>query len=109
SKLDGMPLVRLLRRRGAHRQQRVAGMDLLSALCAAAERERSRVFFLGSTPDVLEAVGQLLRREHPRLRLAGMESPPFREPTPNEDAALVARIVASEAGIVFRSLGCPEP
>ena len=105
---DGMPLVWFLRRRANPRQERVAGMDLLSALCAAAEREGIGVFFLGSTPDVLEAVGQLLRREHPRLRLAGMESPPFREPTPNEDTALVARIAASEAGFVFVSLGCPK-
>ncbi|HZI89876.1 MAG TPA: WecB/TagA/CpsF family glycosyltransferase, partial [Candidatus Polarisedimenticolia bacterium] len=36
---DGMPLVWLMRRRGAPDQDRVAGMDFLPALCAAAERE----------------------------------------------------------------------
>jgi N-acetylglucosaminyldiphosphoundecaprenol N-acetyl-beta-D-mannosaminyltransferase len=37
-----------------------------------------------------------------------MESPPFRALSAEEDAATVARINASGAGIVFVGLGCPK-
>ena len=105
---DGMPLVWLLRRRGIRDAERVAGMDLLPALCEAAEREGIGVYFVGSTPNVLEAIERRLRREHPQLRIAGMVSVPFRAATPEEDTVLVDRIANSRAGFVFVALGCPK-
>ncbi len=105
---DGVPLLWLVRRRGAPGQDRVAGMDLLPALCAAAERAHIPIYFIGSTLDVLQAIERRLQREYPQLCIAGMESPPFRESTPDEDEATVARIENSQAGFVFVSLGCPK-
>jgi N-acetylglucosaminyldiphosphoundecaprenol N-acetyl-beta-D-mannosaminyltransferase len=45
---------------------------------------------------------------HRGLRIVGTESPPFRDLTPEEDAAVVARIERSGAGLVFIGLGCPK-
>jgi N-acetylglucosaminyldiphosphoundecaprenol N-acetyl-beta-D-mannosaminyltransferase len=105
---DGMPLVWLLRRAGFQTQDRVAGMDLLPALCAAAEATDISVYFLGSTESVLAALKAKLRAIHPRLRIVGMEAPPFRETTQLEDAAIVERIRRAEPGFLFVALGCPR-
>ena len=105
---DGMPLVWVMRSSRAPRQHRVAGMDLLPALCSVAERRRIPVYFLGSTEAVLGHMRKRLRAEHPQLSIVGMESPPFRPLTDEEDNALVRRINASGARIVFVSLGCPK-
>ncbi len=105
---DGMPLVWLMRRNGHPDQERVAGMDLLPALCATAERESINVYFLGSTPEVLTAIRRRLRAAYPRLRVVGMESPPFREMTRDEDAAMIRRISLANPGFLFVALGCPK-
>jgi N-acetylglucosaminyldiphosphoundecaprenol N-acetyl-beta-D-mannosaminyltransferase len=49
-----------------------------------------------------------LIQKFPRLRIAGAEAPPFRRLTPEEDEAMVQRINASGAGLVFIGLGCPK-
>lgn len=105
---DGMPLVWMLKLMGSERSQRVAGLDLMKAACEQAENLGVSVFFLGSTDEVLEKIGVQLEKDFPNLRVAGMESPPFRKLTDAEDSALVKTINSSGAGIVFVSLGCPK-
>lgn len=105
---DGMPLVWMLRKLGAPEQDRVAGMDLLPAVCQLAQERQLSVYFLGSTPEVLERMRDRLQHELPRLRIAGMESPPFRALTPQEEAEQIARINDSGAHFVMVSLGCPK-
>ncbi len=105
---DGMPLVWVMRASRAPRQRRVAGMDLLPAICSTAERRGIAVYFLGSTNDVLRRIRERLEVEHPMLAIAGMESPPFHPMSVEEDDALVHRINASGARILFVSLGCPK-
>lgn len=105
---DGMPLVWILRMLGACEQERVAGMDLLPALCQVAEKRGLSVYFLGSTPEVLERMRLRLQQLAPELRIAGMESPPFRALDPEEEAQQIARINASQANLVMVSLGCPK-
>ncbi len=64
-------------------------------------------FVYGSTEATLALLESRLRAAFPALRLS-MESPPFRTLSSDEDAAAVARINASGAGIVFVGLGCPK-
>lgn len=105
---DGTPLVWMMRRLGAPEQDRVAGMDMLPALCRLAAERGLGVFFLGSTSETLARMRERLEAECPGLRIAGMESPPFRPLTDEEDRALVERIKASGAQLVLVSLGCPK-
>lgn len=105
---DGMPLVWMMRRLGAPGQDRVAGMDLLPALCTRAEQAGVSVFFLGSTDETLERMRKRLAAEWPGLIVAGMESPPFRPMSVDEEARLVERIAQSGAQLVLVSLGCPK-
>lgn len=104
---DGMPLVWLMNLLGC-RQDRVAGMDILLSLCEKLSSRNTSIFFLGSKPEILENMRQRLNREFPDLKIAGMESLPFRPLSPKEDEAIVQKINQSGAGIVLVSLGCPK-
>lgn len=105
---DGMPLVWVMRVMGIKGQDRVAGMDIFLETCRQAELKGISVYLLGSTQDVLHKMEKQLQRDFPNLKLAGVESPPFRPLTSTEDAELVQRINDSGAGITFVSLGCPK-
>jgi N-acetylglucosaminyldiphosphoundecaprenol N-acetyl-beta-D-mannosaminyltransferase len=105
---DGMPLVWMLKLLGAHKQDRVAGLDVLEALCQKATTSGVKVFFLGSQSGILEKMRHRLNQEFPNLEIAGMEPLPFRPMTQTEDEALVEMLNQSGAGIVFVSLGCPK-
>lgn len=104
---DGAPVAWMLRRQGFAGQPRISGPDLMWALCERAAREVVPVFCYGSTDATLGLLAQRLRAAFPALKLA-MASPPFRALSAEEDAAAVARINASGAGIVFVGLGCPK-
>ncbi|MBW4518492.1 MAG: WecB/TagA/CpsF family glycosyltransferase [Scytolyngbya sp. HA4215-MV1] len=105
---DGMPLVWMLRLLGQSEQDRVAGLDVLSALCKQASVEKVSVFFLGSHKIILEKMKARLGNEFPDLEIAGMEPLPFRPLTQQEDAEIIQKLNESGAGVVFVSLGCPK-
>ncbi|MBW4443068.1 MAG: WecB/TagA/CpsF family glycosyltransferase [Plectolyngbya sp. WJT66-NPBG17] len=105
---DGMPLVWMLRLMGVCNQDRVAGLDVLIALCRQAPEEGISVFFLGSNAPTLEKIKVRLEQDFPDLTIAGMESLPFRRMSAEEDEALIHRLNISRCGIVFVALGCPK-
>jgi exopolysaccharide biosynthesis WecB/TagA/CpsF family protein len=106
---DGQPVrwaLNFLYRAGL--PERVYGPELMRRLCARAATEGIPIYLYGSTPEVLGKLrGRLLER-FPELWIAGVESPPFRPLTPDEDREVVARIDASGAEIVFIGLGAPK-
>lgn len=105
---DGMPLVWMLKLLGARQQNRVAGLDVLAALCEQASTSGTTVFFLGSQTEILQRMRDRLQTEFPNLQIAGMEPLPFRPLSEIEDEAVVSLLNQSGAGIVFVSLGCPK-
>jgi N-acetylglucosaminyldiphosphoundecaprenol N-acetyl-beta-D-mannosaminyltransferase len=105
---DGAPVAWMLRRLGFAGQRRVSGPDLMWALCERCAAEKVPVYFYGSTGDTLTALKVRLLEAIPGLLIGGMESPPFRALSSEEDAGAVQRINASGAGIVFVGLGCPK-
>lgn len=106
---DGAPVAWMIRRLGYPDQQRINGPDLMWKYCElAAKRPDESIYLYGGTPDTLKVLQEVLARNFPSLKIAGVESPPFRRPTEEEDAQTVARINASGAGTVWVSLGCPK-
>jgi len=105
---DGMPLVWMMRLLGAPYQDRVAGMDILLALCQLAQTQDISVCFVGSQTEILSIMRKRLEAEFPQLKIAAMEPLPFRSLTQDEDEALMKKINASGAGLVLVSLGCPK-
>ena len=105
---DGMPVAWMLRRQGYLAQERINGPDLMWKYCAQAERSGEVVYFYGSTDEKLQLLSAKLRVAFPELRIGGTYSPPFGEVSEAEDAAIVASINNSGAGVVFVGLGCQK-
>lgn len=105
---DGAPVAWMLRRLGHARQARINGPDLMWRCCADAAARGTLVYLYGGTEEVSARLQQRLRAAFPALRIAGVASPPFRALSADEDAAAVAAINASGAGVVWVSLGCPK-
>jgi len=105
---DGVPLAWMTGLMKGQPQERVAGMELMTALCDQAQQAGIGLFFLGSTPEMLEQIRQRLSETHPNLRISGMFSPPFRALSDEEDEQIVQAINHSGAKLVFVSLGCPK-
>lgn len=105
---DGMPLVWMTGLMTGKHQDRVAGMELMLALCNRAQEMNVSLFFFGSTHEMLMKMRARLAEDFPKLRVVGMVSPPFRSLTEAEDMEIAAQINKSGAGLVFVSLGCPK-
>ncbi len=105
---DGMPVLNKLNKLHGLQQERVAGNDIMPALLDEAERRDLSVFLYGGSEEVLRKITDRAAVDHPKLRIAGTCSPPFRALTEVERAADVQRINGSGAHIVMVSLGCPK-
>lgn len=105
---DGAPVAWSLRAMGFPSQQRISGQELMHLYLAEAERCGQSVFFYGSTEATLERLRAALLELFPKLKIAGMVSPPFRSLSAEEDQAYVQQINASGASLVFVGLGCPK-
>lgn len=105
---DGFPLLLAARLRRRQLPERVAGSDLIYALCERAAEKGHRVFFLGGAPGVADAAASELVRRYPGLQIAGVEVPPFRPLTADENARLVDRIASAGTDLLFVALGQPK-
>ena len=106
---DGQPVrwaLNLLN--GTGLKDRVYGPELTLRLSRKAAEQGVGIYLLGGSPSVLEALAANLTKKYPGLQIAGAESPPFRDLSPEEDETMVRRIEASGAGIVLVGLGCPK-
>lgn len=105
---DGMPLVWATRWREARLPERVAGSDLVPALCERAAQRGYRVFFLGGAAGIAEEAARRMCERYPGLQVAGIEVPPFRELTADEKEQLNQRIRDARADILFVAFGQPK-
>ena len=105
---DGAPLVWGSRLRGSPLPECVAGSDLIFHLCEEAAREGFRVFLLGGGEGVAEEAARRLVDRYPGLQVVGVECPPFREPTPEEEEALLDRIRMARPDLLFVAFGQPK-
>lgn len=103
---DGMPIINVLRSLHKHRQERIAGMDVMPDLIRLAEKERLRIYFFGTSNELLEKIRVKTERLFPSAQIAGLFSPPFNKPI--DDERYIAQINDSGAHLVFVALGCPK-
>jgi|SRR5947209_6157567 len=102
---DGMPLVWAARGR---LPERVAGSDLVPALCARAAERGYRVFLLGAAPGVADEAAANLQARFPGLTIAGTLAPPFRGLMPAETASLIDTVRSARSDLLFVALGQPK-
>lgn len=105
---DGMPMVWAGRRSGAAHMRRVYGPDLMLAVCQHAAEQGWSSYFYGGAAGVADRLAERLAERFPGLEVAGTSSPPFRTPTPAEDAATVEAIERAAPDLVWVGLGTPK-
>jgi len=103
---DGMPLVKVLKFFYGHSQDRIAGMDAFPNLMQMAGINNLKVFFFGTTPELLEKIRIRTKKEFPKMTIAGLLSPPFDKSL--DDESYIDTINSSGAALVFVALGCPK-
>ena len=105
---DGQPLSIVSRRRGYAQAQRVPGPDLMPAILELSQEAGYSHYFYGSSENTLAELEKRIRAKFPKLRIAGMYAPPFRDMTKEEDEEIVRKINESGADFVWVALGAPK-
>ena len=103
--IDGMGIVIGLRLFGLRSVQRVAGIDLMSALLDHCARTGRRPFILGARQNQLERAMEIARSRYSGLRFAGARNGYF---APEEEKAIVAEINKSGADCLFVAMPTPR-
>ena len=102
---DGQSVVWASRLLGDPLPERVAGIDLMHALIAMAEREGYGIYILGARQEVLETAVQQLRQMHPRLRISGYRDGYFSD---EQSPQVAGAIRDSGAQILFVAISSPR-
>ncbi len=102
---DGVGLLWAARRLGRALPERVTGSDGVPLIAERAAREGWRLYLLGAAEGVAERAAEALRARYPGVRIVGTYAG---SPAPEEEDALVARVNASGADILFVAYGAPQ-
>lgn len=101
---DGMGLVWAWRLLGRTLPERVAGVDLMEQLVAAAGEDGRSVYLLGAKQEVLDRLVEVFAERYPATSIAGTRNGYFGV---DDHRSIVADIAASNADILF--IGMPSP
>jgi N-acetylglucosaminyldiphosphoundecaprenol N-acetyl-beta-D-mannosaminyltransferase len=106
---DGVPLVWAAKLLGMPLPERVAGVDLMVAVCEAAAREGLRVFLLGGSPGSATEAAKVLKQRFPGLVIAGVRCPRVGfEKHRQQRQKTIDAIRRAAPDILFVGLGCPK-
>ncbi len=106
---DGMSIVWGARWIGVSLPERVAGPDLMEALCAISERRNYRIFLMGSYSENLDALQRTLLLRWPGLTIVGYYSPPMCERFEESETQLIVdRLRETKPDILFTGISAPK-
>lgn len=91
-------------------RERSSGPELFKSLSAALDSQGDKsVFYLGTSAVTLEKIRRRHEREFPRLRIAGMLAPPYRDRFSDaEMAAMTDAVNAAAPHVLWVGLGAPK-
>lgn len=102
---DTVGLLLVARRRGAHLEGRVTGVELIENLARRAACEELPVYLLGGAEGAAADAAAVLEARFPGLLIAGVRNGYF---APDESAQVAAEIRASGAALLLVGLGSPR-
>ncbi len=105
---DGQPIVWRSQLDDQNLPERVAGSDMIFDIAERAADRGWKIYFLGGEEGVAAACAEKLVEKFPTLKIAGVESPPFRSLTADEQAAQDERIRATGADVLLVAFGQPK-
>jgi N-acetylglucosaminyldiphosphoundecaprenol N-acetyl-beta-D-mannosaminyltransferase len=100
---DGAAVVWASRLLGRPLPERVAGIDLMERLVAAAADDGSSVFLLGARPQALARAIEVFRTRHPDLRVAGSHHGYW-----HDEAKLLEQLRIAQPDYLFVALPSPR-
>jgi N-acetylglucosaminyldiphosphoundecaprenol N-acetyl-beta-D-mannosaminyltransferase len=103
--IDGMGIVYALKMRGYLVPGRVTGIDLMERVVAMCAEEGRRPYLLGAKPAIVRKAANKLVARYPSLAIAGCRDGYFGS---EDEAAVVADIVASKADCLFVAMPTPR-
>jgi len=104
---DGMPLVWLLRRKGAA-AHRLYGPDMMECVWDCGRARGLRHFLLGGSEEAVALLRQKLGTRFPGVEVVGHYCPPMGSWPGGEDERICQHIARSGANCVWVALGCPK-
>jgi len=107
---DGVGMLIASKRLGGEIRERVTGHDIFAAVHdQLAATGGCRIFFLGSSPDVLEKITARFARDYPTLTLAGVYSPPYKPAFNDADnAAMIEAVNAARPDVLWVGMTAPK-
>lgn len=105
---DGQPIVWRSNIGSNPLPERVAGSEMIHHLARRASENNWGIYFLGGEPGIARQCAERLASDNPGMRIAGVESPPFRQLTASEQADQDKRIQDSDAQILLVAFGQPK-
>jgi N-acetylglucosaminyldiphosphoundecaprenol N-acetyl-beta-D-mannosaminyltransferase len=102
---DGQAVVWAARLLGRPLPERVAGIDLMHELMAAAAERGLGVYLLGAQPEVLDTATARLRHDNPGLRVVGTHHGWFED---SDSAGVIAEIRAAQPHLLFVAMSSPR-
>ena len=105
---DGMPMSWVGWVQGHREMRRVYGPDFMAALCEHAAKQGYRNYLYGGKPGVAERLRERLQSRFPALKIVGTYTPPFRDLTKEEEAALLSAVHALSPDILWVGLSTPK-
>ncbi len=107
---DGVGMLIASRILGGGIRQRITGSDIFWGLNSLLnERGGYSVFFLGSTAETLARIVERMGKDYPKVRVAGVYSPPFRDAfSAAENAAMVDAINSARPDVLWVGMTAPK-
>lgn len=107
---DGAPVAFMMRRREPTQPsaRRVRGPSLFQNVIEKSNGLPVRHYFLGGTPETLEALVRRIRADYPGVLIAGSFSPPFGPVTDSVVTESVEKIKRSGANLLWVGMGTPK-
>ena len=106
---DGMPLIWIAKHLGiTGLDGRVYGPDLTLGAFDEGRGGGTRHYLYGAAPETVKKMATELERRYPGVEIVGIESPPFRPLSAEEEEDVAQRIAQSGADVVWVGIGTPR-
>ena len=106
--IDGMPIVKIARKRGID-CDRCAAPDIMPPIFEESVKQgKTHYFYGGKDDEVLKRLKENLEKMYPGIRIVGMYSPPFRPLTEEEDRQICDEINAIHPDFLWVGIGAPK-